>query len=334
MREEGGEPSPPREATMRSASTVRLVVLVLAAATLAACGAMTPTSPAPAYVAPSSVGEAPPGMTPEATATLAASTVGSSSQPPTAAPTFVPLVLGGTWVEPKANGRLTSYKTTLSAKPTATGDGVTTFTEVTFSATWAGTVKKTACKATEPTENGTWTCEANLLALGVPPGKVTFSFDVSGVGVPVAHSPDGTRRITYAVVPPRPTNTRLEQLEQPDFEGGHNSAILHRVRWSAPSGYADEFVVYETFECPRPSTRENSGKPCFVAGTPVDVSKLEPRAKAAGDADSVELRLTEYECGPSHGTILLRALNSYGKSVFAIVEAAPVMWAAPGDLIC
>ena len=140
--------------------------------------------------------------------------------------------------------------------------------------------------------------------------------------------------MTYAVKPPRPTNTRLQQIEQPDYEHGNDDPLLHRVRWSAPAGYAHQFLVYETFECPRPSTKENSGKPCFVAGTPVDTSKLELRAKAPGDASSVKIRLTEYECGPSHGTILLRARNAYGSSAFAIVEAAPIIWAAPGEIIC
>jgi hypothetical protein len=237
-------------------------------------------------------------------------------------------------MKPKTGGRLTSYTTILSARPSATGDGVTTFTEVVFSATWAGTAKKMACKALKPGMNGAWSCKANLLALGVPPGKVTFSFDVAGEGVPVAHSPDGPRLVTYAVKPPRPTNTRLQQIEQPDYENGDDRPLLHRVRWSAPADYADEFLVYETFECPRPSTKENSGKPCFVAGTPVDTSRLELRAKAAGDARSVKVRLTEYECGPSHGTVLLRARNAYGKSVFAIVEAAPIIWVPPGDIFC
>jgi hypothetical protein len=203
-----------------------------------------------------------------------------------------------------------------------------------FSATWAGVEKLVACKATEPGENGVWGCTSSLLALSVPPGKVTFSFDVAGVGVPVARSPDGPRQVTYAVPPPRPTSAGLQQLEQPDFDGGGNSAILHRVQWSAPAGYADEFLIYETFECPRPSTRENSGKPCFVAGTPVDTSQLELRARASGEARSVKVRLTEYECGNSHGTILVRARNAYGSSVFAIAEVALIMWAPPDAVIC
>ncbi len=309
----------------------KVVAIVLAAAVLAACDVVGPA-------APSSVSDLPPEPTPGVTLPGATATAGTPTpQPneqPTTAQTPEPLVLGGTWVKPKAGGTVTSYTTTLSARPTATGDGVTTSTKVVFSATWIGAAKKVACKVTQPDKNGAWGCKANLLALGVPPGKVAFTFDVHGAGVPVARSVDGPRRVTYAVKPPRPTSTRLQQLEQPDFDGGDNSALLHRVRWSAPAGYADGFLVYETFECPRPSTKKNSGKPCFVAGTQVDTSKLELRAKASGDARSVMVRLTEYDCGPSHGTILLRARNSYGRSVFAIVDAAPIIWVPPGDIIC
>jgi hypothetical protein len=309
-----------------------LIVAVLAVL-LSGCAPAVADPPTPAASvtdrsSPSS--EPAPGVTsPEATATAETRT-----QVPTTAPTAQPLVLGGTWVKPGAGATLSSYTTTLSAKPTAAGDGVTTFTRVVFSATWPGGEKTVACKATRPGKNGAWHCTADLLALGIPPGKVTFSFDVVGEGVPIARSPDGLRQVTYAVAPPRPTNTRLQQLEQPDLEGGDNSAILHRVRWSAPAGYAGEFLVYETFECPRASTRETNGEPCFVAGTPVDASQLELRATASGDTRSVRIRLTEFECGPSHGTILLRARNSFGQSVFAIVEAAPIVWVAPDEVFC
>ncbi len=319
---------------MRASLTVQIVFLVLAAGALAACDAIAPTTRPPASNAPSSVRDTSPEPTPGATPTATEATAGTPTQRPTTAPTPEPLVLGGTWVKPSAGGTLTSYTTTLSARPTAIGDGVTTFSKVVFSATWAGAAKKTACKATEPGKNGVWGCKPNLLALGVPPGKVTFTFDVHGVGVPVARSPDGPRQVTYAVKPPRPTNTRLQQIEQPDLVNGDNHPLLHRVRWSSPAGYADEFLVYETFECPRPSTKENSGKPCFVAGTPVDTSMLQLRATVAGEARSVKVRLWEGECIEGHGTILLRARNTYGKSVFAIVEAAHVIWVPPGDIIC
>jgi hypothetical protein len=316
-----------KEASMHIRRATWMAAVVVAMLAPTACDAGAPASPLPASGSP--VDPTPGATTLEATATMQA-----PSEQPTPEPTAEPFVLAGSWVTPDAGARLTSYTTTLSARPTATGTGVTTFTRVVFSATWEGGSKKTACKATKPGKHGTWACKANLLTLGVPPGKVTFSFDVVGVGVPIARSPDGPRRITYAVKPPRPNNTRLQQIEQPDTVHGDDHPLLHRVRWSAPAGYADQFLVYETFECPRPSTRENSGKPCFVAGTPVDTTKLELRARAAGDATSVKIRLTEFECGPSHGTILLRARNANGASAFAIVEAAPIMWAPPGDIIC
>ena len=44
----------------------------------------------------------------------------------------------------------------------------------------------------------------------------------------------------------------------------------------------------------------------------VDVAKLELLAKTRGDATSTKVHLTEGECGPSYGSILLRARNAYG----------------------
>jgi hypothetical protein len=208
---------------------------------------------------------------------------------------------------------------------------VTTFTKVVFSATWAGATPKVMCKATEPGTGGAWTCKANLLTQGVPPGAVTFSFDVYGAGVPVARSPAGPRQVTYAVAPPKPTNASLAYLGTRRASDGEVVG-RYRVRWSAPAGYADEFLLYNSWECPRDSKLKNVGTPCFVAGTPVDVSRLELLVKTAGDARSVNVRLTEYECGPSYGSILLRAVNPYGESTFAIVEAAAVP--DPHDLIC
>ena len=112
---------------MRVPWTVRIVVLVLAAGALSACDAIAPTTPPPASDAPSSVRVAPPEPTPGVTSPEATATARTPTTEPTIAPTPEPLVLGGTWAEPKAGGTLTSYTTTLSARPTATGDGVTTF---------------------------------------------------------------------------------------------------------------------------------------------------------------------------------------------------------------
>jgi len=297
--------------TSRSVTALLTVIVLVAGCSTSS----TSPSPSPAAAGPTSplATLAPPSAAPLTPAPAAE---------PTDAQTPEPLVIGGTWLRPKASATLTSYTTILSAKTTASGDGVTTFTKVVFSATSAGAKKKVMCTATKPADSGDWTCKANLLAMGVPPGKVTFSFDVYGEGVPVARSPAGPRRVTYAVVPPRPANTRWEQVQAPNFDSGDNTAI-YRLRWSAPAGYADEFLVYETHECPR----ENTGTPCFVAGTPVGASQLERVARVPGDARSVKVRLTEHDCD-GHGTILLRARNAYGRSVFAIVET--FIWNSPG----
>ncbi len=297
-----------------------LTVMVI----VAACGAVS-TSPSPTPGEASPLASLAPPSSASATPTSAAE---GTIAPPSAA-----IVLDGAWVSPKSGAKLTSYSTTLSAKPKASGPGVTTFTKVVFSATWTGTTTRTACTATKPDSGGAWACMANLLALGVPPGTVTFTFDVHGEGVPTASSPSGPRKTTYAVPPPRPTDTTLTQVKPPAFEGGDNAGT-YRVDWSAPAGYADEFLVYYTEECPRPSTKVNAGTPCFVAGTPVDISQLGLLAKAAGDARSIHVRVPESDCQGIYGSILLRARNAFGESTFAIVQAAPVIWVVPGEVIC
>ena len=299
-----------------------LVVLVVVAAWVAA-----PTAPAPSLVVPSA----------GATSPLATPASPSRSPAPTppevesAGPTTVAIGLDGTWVMPTAGATLTSSRTTLAARPTGSGPGETTFTKVVFSGTWAGGAKTTLCKATRPADTGDWRCQADLLARGVPPGKVTFSFDVFGVGVPAARSPDGPRRVTYAVRPPKPTDTRWRSLGGVAATPNGESAEIYRLRWSAPTGYADAFLIYNTWECPRDS-KKNAGKPCFVAGTPVDLSQLELLQKAPGDARSEKLSMSTGECGPAYGTILMRARNAFGASAFTVVDAALVP--DPRDIIC
>jgi hypothetical protein len=307
--------------TLRSIAALVIILAVVACGSDSTSLSTSPavatpgvTSPPAAIATPS---DPPPAPTPVAVATDA--------------PTPATLVLGGTWVRPKAGATLTSTTTTLSARPAASGPGETTFTKVVFSATWSGATKTVLCRATKPSESGAWDCRANLLALGVPPGKLTFTFDVYGEGVRAARSPDGPRRVTYAVPPPKPTDTHWEQIEAPDFESGDNTAT-YRLRWSAPAGYADEFLVYETSECPRKS-KQNAGTPCFVAGTPVDVTELTLLAAADGDVRSVEVTVFEHDCD-GHGTILLRARNAYGKSAFTMVEVVDAYWPDPNEVIC
>jgi hypothetical protein len=228
---------------------------------------------------------------------------------------------------------VTSYTTILAASPSGTGPGETTFTKVVFSATWPGAAKTVLCRAKLPDDDLIWSCTADLLAKGVPPGDVTFTFDVYGEGVPTARSPGGDRLVTYAVKPPAPTKTTWERVGDSEASG-EQIVDTYRATWSAPAGYADQFRLYDTWECPRASDPANAGKPCFVEGTSLDPSKLDLLAKAPGDGRSVDVRLLGPECGPSHGSILLRALNRYGKSTFAIVEPAIVPDPDPDEVVC
>jgi hypothetical protein len=137
--------------------------------------------------------------------------------------------------------------------------------------------------------------------------------------------------VTHAVAPPKPSNTSW-MVGALRVVGRHEAVRTYRVSWSEPAGYADQFLLYNTVECPRGVNRKNANTPCFVAGTPVDVSKLELLAKAPGVATSMKVHLAEGECGASYGTILLRARNAYGQSAFAVVTAALVP--DPNDIIC
>ena len=307
----------------------RLLAAVVISAMVAAC------SSAPATPSPS-----PGAVTPSATSPTAAASpppVGSasptSSPAPTVAPTSASIVLDGSWVSPKAGATVSSDVLTLSVKPGASGPGTTTFTKVVFSGTWAGAGRKVMCTVTVPGSGGVWACKANLRGRGARPGEVTLTFDVYGEGVPTAESPDGARKITWAVPPGRPVKTALTQLEPPDFDHGDTTGS-YRVDWSARAGFADAFLVYYTTQCPRPSNEANAGKPCFIAGTPVDTRQLVLLARAKGDARSVEVEVPEGECDGIGGSILLRARNAYGTSPFAIVLGAPVFWVAPGDIVC
>lgn len=292
-----------------------LVTIVL----VSACGAAT-TSPPPASATPSVSIESP-----------SESATTTPTPPSTASATPPYIVLSGTWVLPTADATLTSYTTTLAASPSGTGPGETTFTKVVFSATGPGAAKTVLCRAKVPDADYIWSCEADLLAKGVPPGEVSFTFDVYGEGVPAAMSPDGDRHVTYAVKPPAPTKTTWKRVGKPEASG-EQIIDTYRATWSAPEGYADQFRLYDTSECPRASDPANAGTPCFVEGTSLDPSKLDLLAKASGDDRSVDVRLTEFECGPSYGSILLRAINKVGKSSFAIVESATVP--DPSEVIC
>lgn len=299
----------------------RQALCLVAAFGLAGCGSSAPRED-PATGSPMAIESA-------AASSPAELPPGTAAPSPEASGAAGLAELGGTWVAPAEGSKLTSYKTRLSAIPTATGPGVT-FTKVVFRVKPAGGKRITVCTATSPGDDGTWSCKADLLGLGVPPGTVKLSFEVAGTGAVTPSAAGGSREVTYAVAPPKPAKARWEDVGARKT-GRYEITRTYRVRWSAPAGYATEFLLYNTWACPRDSAR-NVGKPCFVAGTPVDTKLLEPLGTAPGDARSMKVKIVEPECGPSFGTVLLRARNAYGDSAFAIIEVQRVP--DPTDMIC
>jgi len=114
-----------------------------------------------------------------------------------------PTVLSGTWVAPKDGAKLTSSTFTLSARPSVT-PATLSIAKVAFSVAWGSTIKP-ACSATKAGSGGVWSCTADLRKLGAPLGKLTVSFDVTDSAGDVARAPAGTRTVTFAAPPPKPT---------------------------------------------------------------------------------------------------------------------------------
>lgn len=281
---------------------------------------------------PLSGATAPPNRTPEAT--LAPSP--SPSAPQGNAPE---LLLVGDWVAPTAGATLRSYSTTLAARVYSVGWGTWTTTKVVFSVSWSGVASRVACVAMKPGSDHVWSCTANFLALGVPPGHVTLAFNVLGVGrggdADYALSPetalDVPREITYAIAPPRPTNVRAQVIS--NVTEGDTQTIIEQVSWSAPAGYAMSFRWIGVRTCPNESAENEQSAPCLLEGTPIAEADQRVIATAGGSERSMTWTTVLHPIpalgwstinGSEYYATVLEAANAYGTSAFAIVESAPV----------
>ena len=232
-----------------------------------------------------------------------------------------------------AHGRHEAHvlATTLSARPTGSGHGVTTFTKVVFSGTWAGADKTVMCKATRP---------ADIRRLAVP-GRPPRAGRAAGQGVVLVRrvrrgradlrSPDGPRRVTYAVPPPKPTDPRWKHLRELATQT-EATAEIYRLRWSAPIELRGRLSHLQHLGMPtrveeerrHALLRPGHARRCLTA-RPAQAGAWQRPAPS-------KLRLTGSECGPTYGTILMRARNAFGASAFTIVDAALVP--DPRDIIC
>jgi len=279
-----------------------LLLLLLAAVAVGACGGSATATPG-----------------------ALARTADPVAAPATPSPTGPPASpLSASWVSPRAGAKVTTYTVDLSAQPDAQLRK-SDVKEVVFRATWSDRTK-VACSAAKPAAAGTWSCKANLLKLGIPPGRVTFSFDITDNSGRVAKAPAGTRRVTYAVAPPKPTKAGMQ------FVKSQGITWVYRVTWSEPAGYASRFRLYFVRGCPN-FPKSPTGTPCLTEHTPLRQGVLEPVATAAGTARSLTFSLestgacvmmNDLFCD-TIGAVVLGADNSSGESVLSIVKSAKVV---------
>lgn len=199
--------------------------------------------------------------------------------------------------------------------------------EVAFKVAWSGG-SFAGCSATKATPGGTWSCTADLLRFGVPPGALKVSFDVLDATGKVIKGLAPTRSITYAVVPPKPVTTYRVVSSKTTSDGAQTE--VDRITWTEPVGYATEFRLYGVTGCLNYS-KATDGQPCLVEHMPLPAKNLVLIKKVSGTTRSIVLKHTWVGelCGDtlwcdSFDSLVLGAYNAYGQSVLAIPISTPV----------
>lgn len=127
-------------------------------------------------------------------------------------------------------------------------------------------------------------------------------------------------------IPPKPASPTWTLIEQVPVKSTGGTLETYRVTWTAPEGVADEFLVYGVKGCLR-DAKKYEGKPCVVKGMPIPKDRLVKLATAPGDAREMRVTYEVGEIGPGpYGTILIRAANEAGRSIFSIVYSDDVCW--------
>jgi hypothetical protein len=127
-------------------------------------------------------------------------------------------------------------------------------------------------------------------------------------------------------IPSKPGNPTWTLVTQVPVESTGGILETYRVTWTAPEGVADEFIVYGVKGCLR-EAKKYDGKPCVVKGMPIPKNRLVKLATAPGDAREAQVTYETGETGPGpYGTILIRAANAAGRSIFTIVHSDDVCW--------
>ena len=96
------------------------------------------------------------------------------------------------------------------------------------------------------------------------------------------------------------------------------------ITWTEPDGVADSFLVYGLPDCLR-DQKKFDGKPCVVKGMKIPADKLTLLGVAPGDQRSMTIAWDVGEVTqPPYSTVLIRAKNAKGPSIFTIVHSDDV----------
>ena len=125
--------------------------------------------------------------------------------------------------------------------------------------------------------------------------------------------------------PPRPGDPTFTLVKETPRAGG-GSTVEYEITWTSPAGLASEFLAYGVTTCLRNSKKYND-KPCLVKGMKIPRSSLALIGRAPGDARKMTVTWDMGEAGPGpYASILIRATNSFGDSIFTIVQTENVCY--------
>jgi hypothetical protein len=129
-----------------------------------------------------------------------------------------------------------------------------------------------------------------------------------------------------AGIPDKPEDVTFEEVDRENLGQG-DQKVTFRITWSAPDGVATEFTLVGVKECLRYQERFD-GKPCLVRGMRIPKSAQDVMKSVDGDKRSAQISWREGEIGaPPYSSVLIRASNDAGDSIFTIVWSDNVCYA-------
>jgi hypothetical protein len=124
-------------------------------------------------------------------------------------------------------------------------------------------------------------------------------------------------------VPPKPGNPTFTLVsETPNANG--TTTEQYEITWTEPDGLASAFLVYGVTDCLRYS-KEFHDTPCVVRGMKIPRDSLVLLGQVPGDTRSMTVSWETGGEGPGpYWSILMRATNAVGDSIFTIVHSEDV----------